>query len=195
MTLDSTIALITVQEVNDFLGIPAENQDEREKTIIEGLINSASQAIINYCQRKFIKVAAAISEIKNGDNTKCIYVQNRPIVSVSSIKYWDGSAYVAHTGTYSYDANMGKIWFTDGNIFSEYEDYWQINYIYGYECDDVPSDLKLACIQMVALKKKLFDDNAHGVSSRTFPDQNISYSFDKMPDDVKQTLNFYRKIA
>lgn len=191
-------ALITLDEAKEFLGIEKELSDI-QRAQYENYINAISQFVENYCRRKFIASGSAITEIFDGDGTVEYYAKNIPIsgtIVAGDISYRSGTGdvWMPTTGTFSYDSQSGRIYFTDGNIFSKGKDNWKIIYQYGYSITSVPYDLKLAVAKILAREKKLFSDNVHGVSSITFPDHTISYSFDKLPDDVIATFNRYRRI-
>lgn len=198
MSVDSTIALVTVDEVKNFLGIDYE-LSTADQSRIEYLINAVSHQIEKYCDRKFITPSSDITEIFDGDGTADYYVKNIPIVGTiasSDISYrsGEGETWSETTATFNYDSSSGRVYFTDGNVFSTGKDNWRIVYSYGYSVSNVPVDLKIAAIELIAFRKKKFDDNVHGVSAVTYPDNTITYSFDKMPDSVLAMLNRYKRV-
>jgi hypothetical protein len=191
MSLDKTIALVDVDEVKEYLQIDTDT--DTTDPWIEKLINAASKRIENYCRgRKFILVTTAIDEIFDGNGTSSYFTKYAPIVStISTIYYWDGDSWAALTGeTHTQNNVKGELYFTDGNRFTKGIKNWKISYTYGWALNSVPADLKDACLMMIGQKKKLFEDNLHGVSSKSFGDQSISYSFD-MNKEIKAILNTY----
>ena len=197
MSIDSTIALVTLADVKEYMNIPADT-DTRD-AFIEGLINAHSETIEKYCGRKFIKTTTAINEIFDGDSEAEYYVKNWPITETISALYYRSlgdDTWTTLPATYEFeqDNDTGLIRFTDGNIFWKGRRNWKVPYKYGYLIGDIPHDLKLACIDLVTRKYKQYDERLHGVSSKSFGDQSISYSLDNLPADIKATLNRYRRI-
>lgn len=195
MSLDPTISLVSIEEAQAYLGIPELLADDMQLQLrMESLINSSSKWIENYCGRKFVKIVTPIYEIRNGDGTNSIYLKQYPIIQISAVAYWTGTAWTVTTGTYTTDLATGKVYFTDGCVFTEGQDNWRFQYTYGYAQADIPADLKMACMELVGLKKVLFEGNLHGTSSRSFGEQNTSYSFSEIPKVIKEILAPYRRI-
>ncbi len=196
MPLDDTIALVTPEMVANFLDIDLNAASASETEMIESLINAASKEIERICNnRKFRKVTTAIDEIKDGWGIKYIYTKNAPITGTPTLYYWNGTTWQTDTSwSFTQDNADGRIWFDDGNIFWKGEDNWKISYTYGWDITEIPADLQLACLRMIALNKKLFNDSLHGVNSKSFGDQSISYSFNNVPPNVLATLYSYRRI-
>lgn len=196
MPLDDTIALVTRNMVKNYLGIDSSTDDPDADALIDSLINSASQEISRLCNgRKFRKVATAIDEIFDGDGENNYFTRNAPITNSPTLYYWDGATWQNDPSwSTTQDNNRGEIWFDDGNIFFEGRRNWKISYTYGWDINDIPADLQLACLRLVALNKKLFNDSLHGVNSKSFGDQSISYTFDKIPASVLSTIYSYRRI-
>jgi hypothetical protein len=197
MSLDTTIALVTLAEVKEHMNISTDVNDR--DSFIETLINAHSESIVNYCQRKFIQVTTAINEIFNGDGESDYYVKNWPITEAITTLYYRNvgdTTWTLLSSNYEFeqDNDSGLIRFTDGNVFWRGIRNWKIPYKYGYPIGDVPASLKLACIDLVTRKYKQYDERLHGVTGKSFGDQSISYSLDNLPADIKATLNHYRRV-
>ncbi len=195
--LDDSIALVSLEEAKRYLKIDPTVDDTSADEFIETLVNAASKEIERLCNgRKFRKVTTAIDELFDGDDDADYYTKNAPITGTPSLYYWDGLTWQTDSSwSTTQDNNAGRIWFDDGNVFWRGPiKNWKISYTYGWTLNDVPADLKEACIGLVALKKKLFDDGLHGVNSRSFGDQSISYTFDKIPANVLATIYSYRRM-
>lgn len=191
-------ALLTVEEAKTFFGIDIGLTD-MEQAQYENYINAASQEIENYCLRKFITPESDITEIFDGDGTGEYYVENIPIVGTivaADVSYRSGigETWTATSGTLAYETKTGRVYFTDGNVFGKGKNNWRIQYSYGYTVANVPADLKMAAIELAAIKKKQFDDKVYGVSAITYPEHTVSYAFDKISESVKATLNKYKRI-
>lgn len=192
-------ALVTVAEVKDYLQLSLD--DESDVQFIERLINAASDAIERECGREFIEVTEKVSEIFTGDGTAMHYLRNVPITSTiavaTDIFYWNGSAWTALSNEtirqYSSE-KTGWIEFTDGNSFWNGWQY-KITYTYGYAQSAIPAVLKEACIRLIAIKRKLFLGDLHGIAAKSFGDQSTSYNFDKIPDDVQKVLGRYKRYT
>lgn len=193
MPLDNTIALVSVEEVKAYLHIPSDITEG--DVLIEALINAASKEIERRCNnRKFRKVTAAISEIFDGDGESNRFTRYAPITGSPSLYYWDGSTWqTGASWSITQDNDRGEIWFDDGNVFWKGSKNWKVVYTYGWELSQIPADLKQACIRMIAINKKLFDDDLHGVSSKSFVDNSTSINL-TIPADVLATIYSYRRI-
>lgn len=190
-------ALLTLLEFKGWMGIG--DSDTSTDTLNGKAIDSASQNIETVTGRKWITPAEGLDEIFSGNGQAFAYSVNVPILTLTDLSYLDsdGSTWVSVTGdrTYAFDAASGRIYFTDGNVFTYGDHNWRATYTYGYAVADVPDDLKMACAILAARIKKQFEDGIHGVSSKSFGDQSISFSFNKMPDNVREILERYKRKA
>ncbi|MDD4995733.1 MAG: phage gp6-like head-tail connector protein [Patescibacteria group bacterium] len=195
MSLDTTLALVTLDEARRYLEIPED--DVSHDVMLEYLINAASQFIADHCRRKFITPTTAYDEYFEGDGTESHYTKYAPLTTtIANIYYWDGMTWQNLTGTtFAQDNDSGKLFFTDGGIFSlRTHRSYKISYKYGYAVAVVPSDLKLAVMELVAVKRKKFTENLHGESSKTFGDQTVTFSTDKIPEFVNEIVRKYRRL-
>ena len=192
-------ALVEVAEVKEYLQLSVD--DISDVPFLERLINGASDAIERHCGREFIKVTTKVSEIWIGDGTTKHFLRNVPILSTIAVGtdlfYFDGTNWTALTTEnirqYSSE-KTGWIEFTDGNSFwKDWE--WKVTYTYGYERASIPALLKECCFRLIAIKRKLYTGDLHGISVKSFGDQSISYNFDKMPEDVQRGLNIFKRYT
>lgn len=183
-------ALITVAEFLQYLG----TTDTTKNVFNQLAIDAASQDIETESGRKLI-TGSALTEIFDGTGEPWYYTRQAPIVAVSALAYRsgaDGTTWQSVLTDYKYETDLedGRIYFVDGNIFAEGGDYnWKIAYTYGYAIAAVPQDIKVACALLAARYKKIFENELHGVDSKNFGDQSITYSFDKMPEDIRRMLD------
>lgn len=194
MPLDTTIALVDLREVKQFLGLDPDTATDKDE-FIETLINAASQELANDCNREFIKIATAVTEIWDGDNTIDRYTRNAPIISdISTVYYRSGNNWNALTNaTFTTDKTKGLFYFTDGNLFWEGTHNWKISYTYGWQRSNVPADLKKACIYKVVFDKKLFDDGLLGIKAKSFEDQTTTYDFDDASKHIRRIIAKYKR--
>ena len=158
-------------------------------------INMASQAIENYCARKFIE-GTDLEEIFGGDGEKDYIVQNLPLTGTPTIYYWDGTQWVEATASNyprATDSASGRIWFNEGNKFWKGDDNWRVVYDYGYAIESVPGDLQHACCILVQ-RAMLKAEGKEGVASESHIDKSITFDLSKMPVDVQGFLNSYKRF-
>ena len=199
MSLDTTIALINEEEYRDFAGIDTDKDINEEQLAL--LINSASQFIIDFTGRKFI--AGTHTHIFGGDGERNYFVPYPPLTADATLYYKYG--YDPSDSDYWKDASdnyyftqandTGEMYFTDGTVFNKGQQNWRIIYSYGYARASIPSDLKKACFELVHLARKHVMDNAFGLQSKSVAGTTTSYEFTKIPQNVLETLNRYKRVG
>ena len=192
-------ALVSVAEYKSYIGLDPSDGNVRDERL-ELFVNIASQDIEKYCKRKFRSGSAV--EIRDGNGTSVMYVDQSPIVTLSEIAYWYGSNTgfsALSSSDYDWETkdNAGKIYFTDGTEFTRGSMNWRLTYTYGYDRDDVPSDLKMACFQLVQrIELKAGNkgkDGKEGLQSENFGDSSTTYDLATMPADIAKRLDNYRR--
>ena len=193
-------ALITYDEYIELLGIDPDNVNLNEDRITV-FINSASQQVEDYCDRKFITPSADIVEIFDGHGESEHFVRHRRIASgtTPSFEYLISTTWTANnTGSYpiSVDNDRGKIWFVKFNrTFHRGNANWRVSYKYGWTQADIPADLKLACAEL-AKRAIMLMDGKEGLASESFGDSSTSYNLPTaLPDNIKLILNRYRAVS
>lgn len=192
-------ALITCDDYLELLGIDSDNQNLKKDQIVV-FINSASQQVEDYCDRKFITPSADIVEIFDGDGEPEYFVKHRRVASgtTPSFEYRRSDTWTANnTGSYpiTWDNDKGKIWFTKFNrTFYAGNANWRVSYKYGWLQADIPADLKLACAELVKRALMLLDGK-EGLASESFGDSTTSYNLTSLPDNIKLILNRYRAVS
>ena len=185
--------LITVDDYKIYANIVSSDQDER----IELITTSISNYIKTYCGRSFIdnydvsnSTFTDITQYFSG-GSDIVYTEEFPIVSVTSVSYTEdyGQNYTTLTEYTDYVVDKQhdrlKI-FNSENIDSP--NYFKIVYKGGYS--DIPSDLKLACFDLVEyyLKKESTNRKTSGTVSVEY----ITTS--DLPSHIKRVLDLYRVI-
>jgi hypothetical protein len=198
MALDSTIALISVDEAKVLLNINS-SLDENAKARIEMLINLSSGLIASRTGRKFITPANAITEYFFGHNTCEHYLDNKPIVGTpTSLQYHSsGTTWYDTSARWSYKSDVGLIYFTDGSTFhslsnDEGAGNWRITYSYGYAVASVPSELKILCADIVQILKTRFEKNLAHIKSQAFETHSTVYAWKLIPDDMRDLIMSYK---
>lgn len=191
-------ALVSLDQAREYLQLPLNDtgDDAAEDATIRDIINAVSEHIENWCGRTFVK-SGAITEVRNGNGSTRMLLRNGPPAAITSIKYWDGTAWTAIASTITYTTGVADgnakslmLYFTDGTKFTEGLR-WQIIYTSAYSSiANLPDDLQSAALAMVGREFKRRQDRLHGVTQRQLGDETISYSFD-MPKDVRAILENY----
>lgn len=188
-------ALITIEEFQAYKGDDTERDVNEDRYI--WMINAASQAIADYCDRTLCP-STAISNLEwfDGDDTPSYYVRHRYITGTPTLYYYSGLDWTEMTTT-SYPrqitGSMGLIYMLQGHIFCAGTRY-RVDYTTGYAQASVPIMLKQACCRVVDRAIKVAEGK-DGVTSESFGDQTTAFSFNRWPDDLKQMLEPYRKIT
>ena len=185
-------ALITFDEYLEFEGKSKAETDLNENKFTVH-INAVSQAIENECRRIVCPVTSK-NELFSGDGDDYYLVRHKRITAAPTLYYWDGDSWVEMTTSeypWSYDGDVGKIYFTQGGKFNEGTRY-KITYSCGYARASVPSDLKLACYILAHRSTKRIEKE--GVTSESFGDVTTSVNLTMMPDDVRAVINKYKAM-
>lgn len=130
------------------------------------MINSVSNCIEQFCNTKIKQ--CVITEKTSGHETVKLYLSNRPITDVSSIKYWDGNVfaeYMTVTDIQKY------IVLSDHSIYNRAEVFhgglfnYEVTYTAGF--DQIPPDLKLVAEELCAIffKNSFLGDGRIGLIS------------------------------
>lgn len=197
MSLDNSIALVSLEEYKALAGVTTEVNEADDPAIAE-YINAASQAIITFTGRKWIS-ATATDELFAGTGLYYYDVINGGSISVSSApSYWNGTSWTATTLDYSTESDIGRVYFTKGGTFHKFnpESYknWKITYTYGYTQSKVPSPLKMACVGMVEQFKKLLLEGKYGVTAESKGELQTTYLLHDMPNNIRALLMPYKRI-
>jgi len=201
ITLSAT-ALATREEYYAWLGqTPDEITPEGQ---LEMMLNAASLAVENYCNRKFVTpqtagVDTAITEVFSGVGSIGYYTKQRPIKVVSAIHYWSADAWVAIPASWGYTYytdQSGYIYYTEGDTFYRGTNNWRVSYTYGYAQADVPADVKGVTIQLVR-REILKADKLEGLESQSFGEASTRYNLGsyRLTPDMREILDQYRTVA
>lgn len=117
---------------------------------LNDMINAASDVLEQYCNTKIKK--SEVTEVVSGDGSIKLYLSNRPITEIKTLKYFDGEKFA----DFMSDAEIRKNIVTmDHSIYNRAEVFEEgiMNYEVKYMCgfDPVPQDLKLICQELCAI--------------------------------------------
>ena len=194
----ATMKLVTLDDV---LLSPAmahqrgDTDPEYNHEYIEALIDYFSTFVEKYTGRKFKK--ASYTEIFSPTCSQyTLQLSALPIESITSIKEsltgdfgsataWTSTSYAMTDGGVS-----GVIQLRDGQVFYGGVGTVQVIYTGGYDYNAVPGDLKVACIDQIAMQFKLSGEShvaAAGQAGGT-----ASYNPSRLLPHVKEVLDSYR---
>lgn len=148
--------------------------------LLANLIAAASGAIENYCGRTF--ASTSYTEDLDGNDLDWIYVENRPITSLTNVIITEvGGSTETITSTYlDYDGTSGKVWFIEGG--SGTYDYFpkghfnvRVTYTGGYST--VPDAVQEACSQLCA---QLYGQSADSKNPSLQSESLGDYSYTRM---------------
>lgn len=197
--------LVTLQQYKDFAGIKGVNEDAKINVILPAI----SQAVKTYCGTSFIDFYSSdkteFFDITD-NSTTAVMVDESPLVSVSQVQEREGQSgsYVTlitensnSSGKYEYIVDTGldmvrRTTATGDKAFPKGRKAVKVVYRSGYA--STPSDLKLACFDLV--KYYLKDERKSGLTIAgatvrnevsTTLKENIGF-----PDHIKRILDFYK---
>lgn len=140
------MALVTVEKCREFLNL----EDDNESSHVEDLIDYVSAFIETYTKRTFL--TATHTDYFDGNGTDTLFLNQRPVSSITSIHIDDGRSFGASTQISSsaivlYD-DEGYVRL-DGDIFSRGIRNIKVIYVAGYSQSSIPPDVQFACIKLV----------------------------------------------
>lgn len=185
--------IVTVAELREWIGIP-QGPSTREADALEIIANGVTEAIEGHCRRRI--VARQRTEYFDGDGTRELALNRRPIVTLNALErlYSDGT--VAETyavSDYLLDNAVGRVmlWtkhfpFGRKNIRATLAE--------GWEFANVPADVKLAARLWA---HKHFKDWNGGqtedeIVSQSISGQTTTFFVGPIPKKVEALLKRYR---
>jgi len=196
-------ALTSVADVKESLGI--DSGVTTHNNMIIRLINAASDAIENYCNKTFASTVYT-DEKYEGTGTNLLTLREYPVTTLSSISYLvsdyaDDNWETLDTAFYTVDLDNGRVyansafnWFTPPSAgFVEGRNNWRVTYTAGYSA--TPDDVAEACVDLVIYnfnKRKasgIKSEKLGEYSVEWFPKTNSSVIKELGLDDV---LDAYR---
>lgn len=187
-------ALSTLEAVKDYLKISA--ADTEYDKVLERQVNAVSDLIENYCRRHFEK--SLYTEKLSGNGKYELRLEQYPVSAISVITV---------NGTALLDAEID---FCPDNGAIYREALWlegrrniEVAYEAGYvlpkdDCAasprDLPYDLEDACIELVAAKFNLRQEDAAGKKTRQVNDVGSTNYEKDIPDYIRAVLDRYKKV-
>ena len=178
------VDLTTVANVKEYLDI--EPDDTRFDSLLEKLIAASSRQVEAYCNRTF--EIRDLTENYDGSASDILFLDNSPIVSVSSLTIDDESLQPDEFKVYDDYVRLVSRLFTCGKLNVS------IEYAAGHfdaQTDSPPADVEDACIQLVAFKFSL--RGAEGLAGRRVNQSADTFAGAAIPLSVAIILDKYRK--
>jgi uncharacterized phiE125 gp8 family phage protein len=164
-------ALTTLANVKAILGITAATYDD----ILENYIDAATEAIENYCNRRFLSTVHT-NEIYDGTGSKYLVLRHYPIITFTSAQklisdYESNDWEDLETEWLQHQATNGRVFYEGG--FHEGFSNYRFTYTAGYVT--IPNDVRDACEKLVV---EWYNNRtkASGVTSERLGEYAISYS-------------------
>lgn len=195
-TVDTTIALISLDDAKAFLKITTSTENE----YLSALINGISSACEGFCGRKFLQ--RTYTEYYNGSSRGELVLKNTPIVSLTSLyvsdanRVFDSTSLVDPT-TYIVKSDVGAIQFANayygvGSYFFAGVANIKVIYSAGYALASVPYDLKLAVKKWVAQQYMKGISKRHDIQGESVGDKNTTFINEEVPKEVESLLRKYK---
>lgn len=185
--------LTTLATVKSMLGIT----DSASDTILSFIISSASEAIVDYCNREFVR--ETVIETLPGNNRTTLLLERTPVVSISEVSFDDAVfATVADSGIVIESANAGILFresaFVGYNMQSpgialgpspqRGKNVWSITYVSGFtlpsfaspdDAPNLPKSIEQACIETVVAWFKARDRDPEVSSEKIADIYSVTY--------------------
>lgn len=191
-SLDSTIALVALADVKDYLKVTDTSQD----TILTYFINEVSRFINTYCGRQLVQ--KSYTEYYDGDGTDELLLKHYPIITLTSVyddslRTWAAATQVPAADILTYkDEGRIRVWNNTGS-FSKGKANIRVIYDAGYAAASVPYDLQLAAKRLIAGQWMRQQHKQHDILTTSVRDQTTTFQITDLPPIVKAVLSEYRR--
>jgi len=161
--------------------------------LLEELINSVTDFMERYCGRRFKKTTYT-DLLVDGNGTRYLFLDNYPIISVTSIY----RHYVFATDDL-FDSDYYKVYENEGYVYRGMK--WpygqkniKITYEAGYDfATGIPAELEYLCNSLV--KMRFNSEGKAGIKSEKMGNYSVTYSDESIPSDIKIKLNQWRRLS
>lgn len=191
--LDTTNALVSLEDAKDFLKISGESED----SIIESMINRASSWANSYTQR--LLLSRTNTDYYDGDGTGTLILNQYPVTTLTSLYDDVDRAFGAGTAidvssNVVLDGNNGLIrLFNQAVAFNKGILNVKAVYTAGYTLATVPASIQEAVLLYVGNSyRSQYLGQRFGTTSEHVGDRSTTYSNDEAMNQIKALLNPYR---
>jgi len=166
-------ALITYEYFIEMLGSDKYPTESRDRVI--GLINWVSSRAVAVAGRPIMLASRTL--VLDGLGISTLYLPVIPVVSVESIIIDETRQFNTVPITDYYLDKQGGMIFRNGDIFPLGIYNIQIEYTAGYTTENLPEEVKKACLEAIQTAWNRQNDNSYGITSRSDPN-GISVSYE-----------------
>lgn len=184
-----SLPLVTRAEYKSYMGISSNTSD----SAIDNLIPKVSDLVKTICRRSFIDYVGNPKIEYSEGGTSAIQLDEYPVQSILSLEYSDDYGTNYTTLVQYTDFVLSKA--TNSlrpilnTVFPEAINGYRITYTAGY--DDIPADLKLVTLDIIAYYLKN-DSAIHSTKSTSSNTMQIEYvSSTNFPAHIKRVLDLY----
>lgn len=187
--VDSTVALVTLGDVHDYMALEPGSNDG----ILMRLINTVSADAMTRCGRAFLQQTRT-DEKYDGDGTDTLILRHGPVTAVTKlIAELNGAQLVqgADKDYVFYPNRIVKL--VNGGYFPIGRQSVTVSYTAGYSIATVPHDLKTAILEGIAFRWNTRDKRREGITSVTTADGITTYTEKDYPGNVLSTFARYAR--
>ena len=184
-----SLPLVTRAEYKSYMGISSNTSD----SAIDNLIPKVSDLVKTICRRSFIDYVGTPKIEYTEGGTEAIQLDEYPVLSILSLEYSEDYGKTYTTLTEYTDFVLSKA--TNSlrpiltSVFPEAINGYRITYTAGY--DDIPADLKLVTLDIIAYYLKN-DSAIHSTKNTSSNTMQIEYvSNTNFPAHIKRVLDLY----
>lgn len=194
------MAIVDFKTAKGFLKITSPTEDE--EVILKALVDEISEAVEDYCGRKF--ESATFTQDYNGSGTRNLMLRQFPIISVTTVTRTKADAadtqVVVASTEYNIHADAGilqmhPVNYSDSAVWIKGDMNYEIVYVAGYATASMPKALIGACKIWIATVFQKAKQNLFAVQSTLIGDDTVTFSDNDIPPTVKLMLKPWRKLA
>jgi uncharacterized phiE125 gp8 family phage protein len=187
--IDTTSALVELEEVKAWLDIKASDKDNW----FQQLINRVSADCAAYCDRTLISATYTDAEY-DGTGSDTLVLPHYPVSAITALKASINGAALTEgrEEDFVFDSDTGIVTLI-GGTFSKEKRGVTITYTAGYTLANVPQDLKQAVLEAIAFRYMEMDRKRVGVTSQEAGQQRSYYTTEPYPEHVRQVWDRYTK--
>lgn len=186
--------LAALADIKTMLGISDTTQDA-----VLTLIKASVEAWVkNYCGRDFLIPGTPYTEYQDGDGTNVVRLDQRPIVSITSVnsdpaRLFEAASAIPSADIIS-DPKGQRLGFVELLTYRLLKGIKSTKIVYSAGYATIPDDLSMAvklivCKQFKVVSKKMFAETSQSSGNLT-----ITLSVDAWPKDAMQIIGSYRRM-
>lgn len=195
MALDSTIALISLQDAQLYLKISGTSEDN----ILNFLINEVSAMVNGFCGRHILQ--KSYTEYYDGDGSTELILKNHPLITLTSLHISDDTrtfnSSTLITNSYVFQNKASGIlkldqYNAEQNIFLKGNANIKIVYTAGYASTAIPYDIQQAFKIILGYFYQKFKNQNHQIQSINIGANTTTFLVTDLPSSAKAILNRYK---